>query len=337
MTDVNSVDDRNEAVPVLNGEANDLPVADATASADVSVAIVMPAAPDASEPANGSHLNGTASAATANPQPGSLRVIDIRKNQPDSRGEKIDFVFFQRRNFAIYRSGGKIMVQYADDEVMAARQIANIADLLPLRDRLQSLASGLMSPQACHWQIAEALRLGLDGQKDAARLTMQSAIDEINVMRVRKGRIVYLVYAGALVFTVVALLCAGAAGVVWYATYDLQRDGFGLLLTATGSGSIGALLSTAIALRARSVAIDGDVISNAVDSTVRIMIGVISAAVFFLILSSDVLSKVSLGETPLFEAKAITWKLALLIGFAAGFLERLVPDLLEKRLAPIAK
>ena len=32
----------------------------------------------------------------------------------------------------------------------------------------------------------------------------------------------------------------------------------------------------------------------------------------------------------LFKANAIAWQLALLIGFASGFLERLVPDMLEK-------
>jgi hypothetical protein len=106
---------------------------------------------------------------------------------------------------------------------------------------------------------------------------------------------------------------------------------------ATTSGAGGALLSTAIALRARSVAIDGDVLSNAVDSTVRIMIGVISAAVLFLMLSSNLLPNVSVAAMPVFKPESITWKIALLIGFAAGFLERLVPDLLEKRLAPVPK
>jgi hypothetical protein len=349
------IDDHDGSVstPALNGQTNGAATDGATASADVSIAIVVPPPPNAERGAPDSSSNGSSphgpdappaapAAEMADARQGAPpRVADIRKNSLDGRGEKIDFVFFRRNNFVIYRSGGKIMVQYADDEATAAKQIADIAELLPLRDRLQSLSSGMVASQACHWQIAETLRLGLDGQKAAARQSMERAIDDINMMRVRRGRIVYLECAGALVVAVVALLGGGAAATEWYwaEALDLKSNGngIGLLLMATASGAVGALLSTAIALRARSVAIDGDVLSNAVDSTVRIMIGVISAAALFLMLSSNLLPNVSVATMPLLKSDGITWKIALLIGFAAGFLERLVPDLLEKRLAPVPK
>jgi hypothetical protein len=263
-----------------------------------------------------------------------VHVADIRKNQQDSRGEKIEFVFCRRRDcFAIYRSSGRIMVQYADKETEAKQQVVNIAELLPLRDRLQYLVSDLDSPHAYQWQIAESLRLGLDGQTDAAKSTMQAAIDNIIAKRVSDGRTAYLLYAGLLVIVAIVLLGAVAAA-MWFVEQSTPefRASLGYLILATASGAMGAMLSTAIALRARTVATDGSRKSNIVDSAIRIMIGVISAAVLYLLLDSELLAKFSLSTKSM--APEVLWKAALLIGFLAGFLERLVPDLLENKLAP---
>jgi hypothetical protein len=263
-----------------------------------------------------------------------VHVADIRKNQQDSRGEKIEFVFCRRRDcFAIYRSSGRIMVQYADKETEAKQQVVNIAELLPLRDRLQYLVSDLDSPHAYQWQIAESLRLGLDGQTDAAKSTMQAAIDNIIAKRVSDGRTAYLLYAGLLVIVAIVLLGAVAAA-MWFVEQSTPefRASLGYLILATASGAMGAMLSTAIALRARTVATDGSRKSNIVDSAIRIMIGVISAAVLYLLLDSELLAKFSLSTRSM--GSEVLWKAALLIGFLAGFLERLVPDLLENKLAP---
>jgi hypothetical protein len=362
MTDLNSAVDKDLATNAstrLNGEPAQLP----STILETDVPAVVPETADAvPNPATNGHGDEIRiSAEESGPQPAKtlrldgpdgsarpaniiaaqqtdapIRVTDIRKNAHDDRGEKIDFVFFRRRNFAIYRSGGKIMVQYADDEAVAKDQIAGIADLMPLRDRLHYLVKDMATPQSYHWQIAEALRLGLNGQKDAAISTMQAAINDITTTRQRKGRITYLICAWALVLGAVALLSGGAAA-IWLFCDSKGGIASGLdrLLMATGSGAVGALLSTAIALRSRTVAVDGDLKSNAMDSVTRIMIGVISAAALYLILDSKLLEGVKIGAMNL--KLEVTWQVALLAGFAAGFLERLVPDLLEKKLAVVTK
>jgi hypothetical protein len=305
------------SVPRVNGSAQDLQSG------------MLPA--EAQPPTGGAEASLSAG-------PREIKVADIRKSQQDCRGEKIDFVFFRRRNFAIYRSGGRIMVHFSDDEAVARQQIADTAELLPLRDRLQYLVSDLAAPHGYQWQIAESLRLGLDGQKDAAKRTMLAAIDDIIAMRMSRGRTEYLLYAGLAAALVV--ICAGAAA-LWFVLNPSGPDvasarvGLGHLLMATGSGAMGALLSTAIALRVRTVATDGDFKSNVVDSAIRILIGVISAAVLYLILDSRLLAGVKLA-TNIVDDDMI-WKIALLAGFVAGFLERLVPDLLENKLAPASK
>jgi hypothetical protein len=93
------------------------------------------------------------------------------------------------------------------------------------------------------------------------------------------------------------------------------------------------VLSIAIGIRARTVAIEGDWKSNAVDAAVRIGIGMISAAVLYLVLNSGLVSSISVGGAAL-NGGAMSWQLALIVGVAAGFLERLVPDLLERGTEP---
>jgi hypothetical protein len=266
-----------------------------------------------------------------------IRVADIGKNRQDGRGENIDFVYFTRRNFAIYRSSGRILVQYADGDAESKKQIANIAELLPLRDRLQYVLSDMKRSQdTYHWQIAESLRLGLVGQKDAAKRTMQAAIDNIIAVRVSDGRTAYLLWAALMVMGAVALLGSAAIATHLFPNYTEQLpSGLNFLMLATGSGAIGAMLSTAIALRARTVGTDASRQSNVVDSATRIMIGVISAAVLYVMLDSNLLDSFSVSVKAFAKNPSDQiWELALLTGFSAGFLERLVPNLLENKLAP---
>ena len=54
----------------------------------------------------------------------------------------------------------------------------------------------------------------------------------------------------------------------------------------------------------------------------------------YLILDSDILVNFAVSTEKLAPASDQAWKVALLIGFLAGFMERLVPDLLENKLAP---
>ena len=69
-------------------------------------------------------------------------VADIKKGGRDHRGEKIEYLFYHRQSFAIYRSGDKVMVHYADDEATAEQQTIAVAELVFLRGRLQFLMSG---------------------------------------------------------------------------------------------------------------------------------------------------------------------------------------------------
>jgi hypothetical protein len=273
------------------------------------------------------------------PDTGTIHVRDIFKHRDDNRGETIDLVFFKRPDFAIYQSGGKIVVQYADDDALAKEQVAKIAELLPLKDRLQYLVQNMDRPERYHWQIAESLRLGLYGQKDAAKNIMQGAIDDIVATRLRNGRIGYLRLTLMIAMGVVALSILASAALPWIwasgaDTNSIQWD-LSRLAMAIASGAVGALFSCVAQLRARAVATDGDTASNFVDSVTRIMVGMISAAALVLIVMSNLFAEIDFAGAKL-SSDTLNWHMVLVIGLLAGFVERLVPDLLEKKLAPIA-
>jgi hypothetical protein len=71
-------------------------------------------------------------------------------------------------------------------------------------------------------------------------------------------------------------------------------------------------------------------LDNVTDGTLRLLIGVISAGVLLLLLACGILPSLKIGDAN-FSASTLTWQMVLVIGFVGGFMERLVPDLLEKR------
>lgn len=168
------------------------------------------------------------------------------------------------------------------------------------------------------------MRLGLEDKTDIAKQTLAAAIDDVNETLTRWSRVVYLTYA-----VPVAVICAAICFILAFRNPWRSDPLIKHIFIAIGAGAVGGLLSIATAIHDRTVVSDGHRSSNIVDASVRLMMALISAAALFLLLSSGVLHDVSIGGMKLSGA-AITGSVAFLIGFAAGFLERLLPDLLQK-------
>ena len=111
--------------------------------------------------------------------------------------------------------------------------------------------------------------------------------------------------------------------------YPFQEASSDLWLAAK-AGLIGASFSIALAIRGRTVALDTELLDNVTDGTLRLLIGVISAGVLLLLFASGIVPNLKIGDA-IFSGGTLTWQTVLLVGFVGGFMERLVPDLLEKR------
>lgn len=98
----------------------------------------------------------------------------------------------------------------------------------------------------------------------------------------------------------------------------------------TGAGALGAFFSVATGLKDRTIKIDLNYFENLLDAALRITIGLIAGTVAGWLVFSGILPITVPGSTDAKLWTAQTTMFLLVIGFLAGFLERLVPDLLAK-------
>jgi hypothetical protein len=275
---------------------------------------------------------------------------DVEKISPeakDARGHTVVEVFFKRSHYSIYRAkfgdNESVAVQFSKDEDLAVKQQQDISGLLPLRNKLHFLAAHIggrgrrnsgqaKSSQAadrCYFvQVADAFRLGLENNAPLAKEVLQGAIENAMSLLERHARLCYLRAAATAVFyvsTVWALLMAISYGAGEAGWPTLNSDVL-QVATAIFSGAMGALLSVAAGIRSRTISLDGDPDANQMEAATRVTIGVISAAVLYLLFRENFFTVVNLMP----DDNSDDLRAALLIGFAGGFLERLVPDLIEK-------
>ena len=253
----------------------------------------------------------------------ALTLEDIRVGNVDGRGNRITLIYVaQVDEYAIYQAG-EVMVQYADDPGKAQVQRKSILPISALRAEVNALAEGSQCRNIADRQLAYGLQLALDGELDGAKATIVAAKTAILAKRAASGRFQYLKwsFATAALLTVLLFLASRL--------YPFAAASSDLWLAAK-AGLIGAVFSIALGIRGRTVALDTERLDNITDGALRLLIGIIAAGVLLLLFASGMAPSLKIGDAE-FKPTAVTWQMVLVIGFVAGFLERLVPDLLDKR------
>ena len=92
--------------------------------------------------------------------------------------------------------------------------------------------------------------------------------------------------------------------------------------------AVSAFFSIAINIQQRKIQTDLNARDNLADSALRITVGAIGAGVLFCLLQSGLLPMSALGAGA--AGQGMVWQVLLVIGFLAGFTERLVPNIFDK-------
>jgi hypothetical protein len=234
-----------------------------------------------------------------------FRVSDIYVGGKDSRDDVVEYVYHKRKHYAVHLRKNNVLVHYSDDYDTATQQIASMAELIPMRDRLEYMIAHQELPLCYQTQIAQALRYGLEGKVDIAEKTLEGAIDDVRERSARLRRFEYLKWT-----VPVAILCAFSFFSVGYLLAEVARhSNLGVLGIAVGSGALGALMFIAVGIRNRAVVIDDDRNTNIMDGALRLLIGMISAGAAYLILSCGVLAEIKASSIAL-TSSTMAWQAA---------------------------
>jgi 4-amino-4-deoxy-L-arabinose transferase-like glycosyltransferase len=136
-------------------------------------------------------------------------------------------------------------------------------------------------------------------------------------------RLKYVVSAG-----IAAALCVTAAAIAFLLRlqYPQAASAWDHVLLAAAAGATGALISQTIGIRSHHF--DETPKITPADAVARVLIGSAAGAIILLLLNSGTLD-IQIAGVRL--TNVTTWQNALLVGFAAGFLERLVPNSIYER------
>jgi uncharacterized protein (DUF2235 family) len=268
-----------------------------------------------------------------------LKVDQIQKGAKDSAGVEILTVYAKDSgNYAVYRTTERVAIEFADAPMAARDQRARMASLNPLRGEINALVDGWrrsrneeLRRKAEYFdrRVADSLIVALEGDVPSAISALEAVKRDLVEDRTSWARFLYLCVGASTACALIVLI--GFATSDWFATHVARQpaDTAALWIAAAG-GAVGAFFSIAIAIRGRTVLPDLQMRDNIADSLLRIVIGVIAATLLICLLISHAV-RLRLGGADLApETGPYSWMLALIVGFTAGFSERLVPDLLAR-------
>ncbi len=236
-----------------------------------------------------------------------MNVSEVRVGGLDAADVSIKSVFVKKApSYAIYRTDERVMVHLADAIEEKDRQQEVLAALNPIRGEINGLIDGWRTSRQQDKEaltrlfdrrVADSLAIALEGDSATAQALLKSTLEEIAEERQSRGRIEHLVYAA--VTTAGMILLAYVVSLAWNPKVTPYfADDLNTLLFAAAIGSVGALVSIAIAIRERTLATDLQTRDNVADAILRVAVGAVGAVLLIAMLRSDLID-VAVGNVDL--------------------------------------
>ena len=264
----------------------------------------------------------------------AFQINDIELQGVDLLGETIERIYAKvRPHYAVYRTQRRVAVAWSQDDEEAKEQRNRLTPLNVLRNEITGLVDGWRSgdpadhARALRYdgRVAAALVVALEGDATSAVTVLTQVKSDILDERTSAGRFDQLKSGLALQVVIVSALALLNSDFKTEATHP----GF---LVACSAGGVGAFFSLAIGINGRTVVPNLIARDNILDPLVRGLVGVIAAGVLYTLLHSELVT-LSIGRSSLGGSKLTLAEIAI-VGFLAGFIERLVPDLLQRTTVP---
>jgi len=335
----------NDAPPSVDATAAALTAIDAAPNHPIVTNPPVVANPGAaaSPPAAANDDASPAQAPAATPVVPRQTVPELQVGQRDERGNVIKYVYARDPDYVVYYSrparrwwqrGNNcegVQAQLSSDP---ATRKAQRSKLLPLgvdRAKLKALLADWPRRQSYDASIATALQLALDGDESAndpsPKAAQQTLIDARTSIlgerevALRAQYVTLTLGLGTLGFTLLAI-----AHVLIYLSGHLGGMN---IWVGTEAGLVGAILSIATGLRRRTVALDIGIRGNLSDCVLRLIIGAVSGGTLILLFATGMVPALHTAQGDMDVASSIQF--AILLGIVGGFIEQLVPSLLEKQ------
>lgn len=258
----------------------------------------------------------------------------------------IDVYARQRNRYAVYQTAQRVVVAYADDPLVQNIQRKRLAVLAMLRSEIDGLLAPwrekkvrmlnqlpLMARQY-DMRVYPALVEALEGRPDVGLAILQRLRSDIAGDMASRARLAYVAWSVGAACLLLLVCVAFHAGIGYLYGNDalVPETSRRFLLAGMCTGILGALYSTATRVQRRALENELRKLDYVTDSFVRIGLGAIGAFILECFLISGAIeihfgNGISMGQDGAAGRNFIY--LVLIGGFLAGFVERLVPDLLN--------
>jgi hypothetical protein len=274
----------------------------------------------------------------------TFKVADLCRDQLDAAGVKVEQIYVKVDGlYAIYRTNERIVIQYADDQVQGADQRKSLSEVCITRGTIDSLLDELRDTEdpnrlkrarRYERRLVDALALGLQGQTNSASIEMERLKQDLVEERRSGSRQAYLAASLAVGVGLILLIALFSSSLFNFGLPNDRRSVSASMWFSAAVGTVGAFCSTALAIRNREIEPSISVRDTMVDAGLRMLVGALSGALLYALIKVGAFG-LSVGNARIdgnaaFLSSGSGWLLVLLVAFVAGFLERLVPNLLAK-------